>query len=186
MLPLSPHPFATRCFLQFKRVRWTCPWKGIHIHEQSGVAAATRTTAKTTRGGEEPKPSKEMKIITRAEPSQARAESGEFPQLVAISNAIALKLHTRQSSWTRGRAAGLTWSKCSGHYICYRFRLSDKMIIKMLLSGRIIVCQGITWLQLTLGILTMLPLARCRSCCGQKNLLPTIKLSVSGRQLELN
>lgn len=70
---------------------------------------------------------------SRAKASQARAERGEFPQLVAISNAIALKLHTRQSSRTGGRAAGLTWSKCSGHYICYRFRLSDKMIIKMLL-----------------------------------------------------
>lgn len=176
-------PFATRCFLQFKRVRWTCPWKGIHIHEQSGVAAATRTTA--TRGGEEPKPSKEMKIITRAEPepraksslslspsptrshwnsTHARATELEAVQQVCLGVSVLTITFVTDFGWA------IKWSsKC--YYDC--------------ISGRIIVCQGITWLQLTLGILTMLPLARCRSCCGQKNLLPTIKLSVSGRNWSL-
>lgn len=71
---------------------------------------------------------------SKAEPSQVPSQSSPSPTRSHCLEAV-------QQVWLRFGAQ----SKCSGHYICYRFRLSDKMIIKMLLRLHLLGGTSLCW-----------------------------------------
>lgn len=191
MLPHAPPLFPPLCHSLFSAVQASALNLPVERHTYTWTkwsSSSNKNNSNKRRRRTEAIERNENNYESRAKPSQEpRAESS-----------LSLSPSPTRSHWnsTHARAAELeavqqVWLGVSVLAITFvtdfgwAIKWSSKCYYDCI-SGRIIVCQGITWLQLTLGILTMLPLARCRSCCGQKNLLPTIKLSVSGRQLELN